>query len=186
MTALSFLQQNQATALPRFETIVDLGPEGPEIINGGYYCEQNNKVERDDPERPKNRIRVATRHRHSENQQGDGGYLRDHLHLAEFRSIDRKTLGGCDAAQTCYREFPAYGGQQSVRIGDWKGIRQNLNPPGQQKKPELRTELYNLNEDEAEQRDVSAANPQMVARIECIMREQHTKSGLFPFPALDE
>ena len=85
-----------------------------------------------------------------------------------------------------YREFPAYGGQQSVRIGDWKGIRQNLNPPGQQKKPELRTELYNLNEDEAEQRDVSAANPQMVARIECIMREQHTKSGLFPFPALDE
>ena len=76
--------------------------------------------------------------------------------------------------------------RQSVRIGDWKGIRQNLNPPGQQKKPELRTELYNLNEDEAEQRDVSAANPQMVARIECIMREQHTKSGLFPFPALDE
>src|SRR5439155_27288215 len=27
-----------------------------------------------------------------------------------------------------YREFPASGGQQSVRIGDWKGIRQNMLP----------------------------------------------------------
>src|SRR5262245_53248927 len=84
-----------------------------------------------------------------------------------------------------YREFPAYGGQQSVRIDDWKAIRQNLNPPGQQRQPELRTELYNLKEDGGEQHDVSAAHPQIVARLERIMREQHAKSNLFPFPALD-
>ena len=85
-----------------------------------------------------------------------------------------------------YREFPAYGGQQSIRIGDWKGIRQNLNPQSKQRKPELRTELYNLKEDPGEERDVAAQHPEIVARIERIMREQHTKSKLFPLLALDE
>src|SRR5437588_3790876 len=118
MTALSFLQQNQATALPRFETIVDLGPEGSEIINGGYYCKQDNKIERDDPERVKNRMRIATRHRHSEDQQRDGGHLRDHLHLAEFRSVDGKTLRGCDAAQTRYSKFTAYNDRNHPCLND--------------------------------------------------------------------
>ena len=27
-----------------------------------------------------------------------------------------------------YRESPGYGGQQCVRVGDWKAIRRNLNP----------------------------------------------------------
>src|ERR1051326_7303712 len=82
-----------------------------------------------------------------------------------------------------YREFPAYGGQQSVRIGDWKGVRQNLIPPGRQKPLELRTELYNLKDDGGEQHDVAAAHPEMILQIERIMREQHGKSKLFPFPA---
>ena len=38
-----------------------------------------------------------------------------------------------------YREFPGYGGQQSVRVGDWKGVRQGLEKPGP-----LRLELYDL------------------------------------------
>jgi arylsulfatase A len=83
-----------------------------------------------------------------------------------------------------YREFAAYGGQQSVRVGDWKGIRQNLLARGNNK-PNIHVELYNLKDDIGETKDVSATNPDVVAAIERIMREQHTPSAEFPFPALD-
>ncbi|MGD0089496.1 MAG: arylsulfatase [Planctomycetota bacterium] len=83
-----------------------------------------------------------------------------------------------------YREFPAYGGQQFVRQGDWKGIRQKLLPQkGAQ--PNLRTELYNLKDDVGEKQDLSAGHADVVAALERIMREQHTPSPLFAFPALD-
>jgi arylsulfatase A-like enzyme len=87
-----------------------------------------------------------------------------------------------------YREFPAYGGQQCVRVGDWKVVRQNLmgRPKAKGKKvvpPTL--ELYNLKDDIAETKDVAAQHPDIVAKMEKIMREQHTSSPVFPFPALD-
>lgn len=84
-----------------------------------------------------------------------------------------------------YREFPAYDGQQSVRMGDWKGIRQNLMPRGKNAEPNMHIELYNLADDIGETRDVSAAHPEIVAQIESIMREQHTPSEEFPLPAID-
>jgi arylsulfatase A-like enzyme len=83
-----------------------------------------------------------------------------------------------------YREFPGYGGQQSVRIGDWKGVRQKLLPRGMAK-PNLHTELYNLHDDPGESKDVSKEHPDIVARIERLFREQHTPSEAFPIPALD-
>lgn len=82
-----------------------------------------------------------------------------------------------------YREFPGYGGQQSVRIGDWTGIRQKLMAKG--KAPNLRIELYDLAKDPQQKQNVSADHPEIVARIERIMREQHVPSETFPFPALD-
>jgi arylsulfatase A-like enzyme len=89
-----------------------------------------------------------------------------------------------------YREFPAYGGQQCVRIGDWKGIRQNINPAGGKKAkpagpPNLHVELYDLKADPRETTDVSAKHPDIVAKIERLMRDQHTPNPEFPFPALD-
>lgn len=85
-----------------------------------------------------------------------------------------------------YREFPAYGGQQSVRVGDWKVVRQNL-LPGKKKAPVVsKTELYDLKTDLAESTDVSAQHPDVVAKAEAIMREQHVPSADFPFPALDK
>ncbi len=85
-----------------------------------------------------------------------------------------------------YREFPAYGGQQYARIGDWKGIRQNLLPRGEGSQPNLHIELYNLADDPFETRDLSAEYPDIVARIANLMRTQHTASRDFPFPALDQ
>ncbi len=91
-----------------------------------------------------------------------------------------------EARPFLYREFPAYGGQQYVRIGDWKGIRQNLQPRNTDPKPDLHIELYNLREDPSETRDLSEKHPDIVARIEEIMRDQHTPSKDFPLPALDK
>ena len=82
-----------------------------------------------------------------------------------------------------YREFPSYGGQQSVRVGPWKAIRQDLKPRKGQ--PVVRTELYNLAEDEGETKDVAAAHPDVVARLEGIMQAQHAPSAVFPMPAID-
>jgi arylsulfatase A len=85
-----------------------------------------------------------------------------------------------------YREFPSYGGQQSLRMGDWKAVRQNLAPQGKNARPDLSIELYNLADDVGETRDVSDENPQIVKRMETIMRNEHTPSPEFPLKALDE
>lgn len=85
-----------------------------------------------------------------------------------------------------YRESPGYGGQQCVRVGDWKAIRRNLNPAPRakdQKPGEI--ELYNLANDPAEKNDVAITNPEVVAMLHDIMEQQHVKSDLFPMRALD-
>jgi arylsulfatase A-like enzyme len=84
-----------------------------------------------------------------------------------------------------YREFPGYGGQQLVRLGDWVGVRQNLAPRGKKAKPDLTIELYNLKSDPAEQHNVAAEHPDVIAQIESLMRREHTPSKDFPMPAID-
>jgi arylsulfatase A len=85
-----------------------------------------------------------------------------------------------------YWEFPAYGGQQAVRMGDWKGVRTGLIPARQNPQPpNMAVQLYNLREDPSESRDVAREHPEVVAKIERILREQHVPSQEFPFPALD-
>jgi arylsulfatase A len=80
-----------------------------------------------------------------------------------------------------YREFPAYGGQQSVHAGDWKAVRQKLNA----KDGRINTELYHLADDPTESRNVAHENPDVVARLERIMAAQHARSELFPIRLLD-
>jgi arylsulfatase len=83
-----------------------------------------------------------------------------------------------------YREFPAYRGQQSIRVGDWKAVRQNLIPRGKEK-PVIKTELYNLKNDYAEMHDVSTQHPKIVTKLESLMGKHRTVSKEFPFPILD-
>jgi arylsulfatase len=78
-----------------------------------------------------------------------------------------------------YWEFPSAGGQQAVRLGDWKGIRTNLN------KTLSDMELYNLAADPNEQHNVAQEQPELVARVERIMREQHVTSAEFPIKSID-
>ncbi|HLX61206.1 MAG TPA: arylsulfatase [Planctomycetota bacterium] len=85
-----------------------------------------------------------------------------------------------------YRESPGYGGQQSVRVGDWKAIRVNLNPGPKAKDQEPGAiELYDLAKDPAETKNVAAEFPEVVEKLAKIMREQHQKSSIWPMKALD-
>jgi arylsulfatase len=79
-----------------------------------------------------------------------------------------------------YWEFPGYGGQQAVRAGNWKAVRQKL---GQKK---IVTELYDLKTDPNETTDVAAKNPDVVAKLEKLMMEQHTPNKNFPLQAIDK
>lgn len=79
-----------------------------------------------------------------------------------------------------YWEFPSYGGQQVVRIGDWKGVRQRM------QKGNLEIELYNLSEDIGESNNVADEHPDIVKRIREIMNSHRIPSKNFPIKALDE
>lgn len=79
-----------------------------------------------------------------------------------------------------YWEYPAGGGQQAVRMGDWKGVRQEL------QKGDTTIQLYNLADDVGERQDVAGQHPDVVARIAKVMKEQHVPSELFPIKALDK
>lgn len=135
----------------------------------------------------------------SERVSGFEDWLPTLVEVAGAKSAPPKNLDGVSLLPTLlgqkqperpflYREFPAYIGYQCVRIGDWKGIRKNLLTKGAKAKaakPDYHIELYNLRDDVAETTDLSAKHPELVAKIEHIMREQHTPSAEFPFPALD-
>ena len=119
------------------------------------------------------------------------------LELAAPDSPPPRQIDGISFAQTLfgkkqtprpflYREFPGYGGQQSVRLGDWKGIRINLLPKDKSANVHLQTELYDLSQDLAEAHDLSTQHRDILSTVERIMREQHTPSKEFPFRPLDQ
>jgi hypothetical protein len=88
-----------------------------------------------------------------------------------------------------YREFPSYGGQQVVRSGKWKMVRQDLNPRANAKKKGKvtapRLELYDLKNDIGETKDLAGEHPEIVERLLAIAKREHQPSTVFPFPALD-
>jgi len=83
-----------------------------------------------------------------------------------------------------YWEFAAYGGQQAIRSGDWKLIRQNMGRPRQTDagKPEL----YHLSKDPGESKDLADQYPERVAELMKLMQEQHKPSKLFPLQMVDK
>lgn len=84
-----------------------------------------------------------------------------------------------------YREFPGYGGQQSLRAGDWKVIRQKLDPRFGGSGTVISTELYNLRRDPGETCDLAREQPKRLAELTRTMILQHAIAPAFPFPRLD-
>lgn len=75
-------------------------------------------------------------------------------------------------------EFYGYGGQQAVRLGDWKGIRLNCH-----KDPNGPIKLYHLKTDLAEKHDVADQHPEIVRKIAAIMAREHADSPIWRFGA---
>jgi arylsulfatase len=87
-----------------------------------------------------------------------------------------------------YWEFHGYGGQQAVRLGDWKAVRRDIlkKSPANHGTDLPPIELYDLATDPTESRNVAADRPEVVARIAEIMKTDHTPSDVFRMKPLDE
>jgi arylsulfatase A-like enzyme len=79
-----------------------------------------------------------------------------------------------------YREFPSYGGQQTIRVGDWKAVRQNM------AKGNLKVELYNIAEDIGETHNVADQHPEIVKELTRKMESVRSPSEIFPLIPLDK
>ena len=69
-----------------------------------------------------------------------------------------------------YWEFPEYGGQQAVIIGNMKALRRDMH------KGNDRFELYDLSSDPQEMHDVVAENPDLIERVNAIVEKEHRSS----------
>lgn len=77
-----------------------------------------------------------------------------------------------------YWEFPSYTGQQAVRMGEWKAIRQNIFNGN------MDIELYNLSNDVREENNLASEYPEIIKQMEEIMSVEHVPSEMFPlFPS---
>jgi arylsulfatase A-like enzyme len=76
-----------------------------------------------------------------------------------------------ESQQVLYWEFHERGFQQAVRMGRWKAVRLKNGAP---------LELYDLQTDRNEEREVAAANPDIVAKIEAYLKTARTESERWP------
>lgn len=67
-------------------------------------------------------------------------------------------------------DFKGYGGQIAVRMGKWKAIKRGL-----VKNPNAKLELYDLDNDIAESKDLAQQKPDIAAKLEKIMINARTK-----------
>jgi arylsulfatase A len=75
-----------------------------------------------------------------------------------------------------YWEFHEQGGKMGVRMGNWKAVKLNID-----KDPEAAPELYDLSKDIGETNNIASSNPDIVKKMEDIMKQAHTPSEVFPF-----
>ena len=75
-----------------------------------------------------------------------------------------------------YWEFHEEGGKIAVRMDNWKAVKLNID-----KTPQGETELYDLSTDIGETDNVASSNPEVVKKMEEIMKNAHTSSKDFPF-----
>jgi arylsulfatase A-like enzyme len=88
------------------------------------------------------------------------------------RSMARTLRGEPQAAQPfLYWEFHERGFQQAVRMGRWKAVRL---------KPDAPLEVFDLEADPREGRDVAAAHPDIVAKVETYLKRARTESARWP------
>jgi arylsulfatase len=70
-----------------------------------------------------------------------------------------------------YWEFPSYGGQQAMRMGQWKSVRTNL------ARDNRMLQFFDLSKDIGEQHDVSAEHPQVLQQMFRAMQSARTPAA---------
>ncbi|MBL9143280.1 MAG: arylsulfatase [Verrucomicrobiaceae bacterium] len=84
-----------------------------------------------------------------------------------------------------FREFPSYTGQRCIRVGNWKLIHRGLAGGKKAKGAKPSIELFDIGTDPHEEKNVASQNPEVVAKLTALMKEQHKPSSVFPFAVLD-
>lgn len=81
-----------------------------------------------------------------------------------------------------YWEFPEYGGQVAVRLGDWKGVIMNI------MQGNMQWQLFDLRNDIREQHDVAYDHPDIIRKMNAIVRKEHhtPQVNTFLMPALEK
>ena len=82
-----------------------------------------------------------------------------------------------DTHDFLYWEFPEYGGQVAVRMGDWKVIRRNLKRSDEK----ATLELYNLSKDPEELNNVANDHSDIIRIASDIFDKEHIKSEIERF-----
>jgi arylsulfatase A len=75
-----------------------------------------------------------------------------------------------------YWEFHEQGGKMAVRMGNWKAVKLNID-----KNPQGPVELYDLSSDIGETTNIAVMHPDVIKKLDKIMKEAHTPSEVFPF-----
>ncbi|WP_430813948.1 arylsulfatase [Carboxylicivirga sp. RSCT41] len=70
-----------------------------------------------------------------------------------------------------YWEYPEYGGQLAVRIGNFKAICKNV-----RKENNTTFELFDLDTDPQEQNNIAAQHPEIIQKVNQIIKNEHTES----------
>ena len=79
-----------------------------------------------------------------------------------------------------YFEFPEKSGQVAIRMGDWKGVKSNM-----KKNKNATWEIYNLLSDVNETNDVAAQHPDLVKKLEVILKKEHQPSHIMDWEFID-
>lgn len=107
--------------------------------------------------------------------------------LPESQKLDGIDLGSVltgkdlpDRTRPVMWEFPEYGGQVAVRDGRWKVVRKGLmtNNPGE-------WELYDLDNDPGESKDLRNEYPEIVERLAKVHLDSRIPEPDYPFPFFD-
>ena len=78
--------------------------------------------------------------------------------------------------ETLYWEFHELKGRQALRMENWKLVRYQVLTPDQ-----ATTELYDLNSDLGEERNVASQHPELVAKMIRILNQSRVSSEIFTF-----
>jgi arylsulfatase A-like enzyme len=74
-----------------------------------------------------------------------------------------------------YFELFEYGGQQAVRMGDWKAIKRNM-----VQDKSARWELYDLKSDKSENENTAEKYPSLIQKIDKIAKQSHQHHNTVP------